>query len=211
MKPLLRTAVLLAVTGSLLTGPTAMAAPRASAHYVSLEHPQPVRAGVKHEVLEFFWYDCTHSALLEQPLEDWADRHREDAVLRRVPAVWPGASNEAEQRAHARLYYALEQLGAADRLQAQVFQAVYHQHADLTTEDRAAAWAGRNGLDTERFRTAYRSPEVARAVQEAPELFTRYEVTELPTVVVQGRYRTSPSAAGGVDKIPGVLDTLVDQ
>ncbi|MER5640043.1 thiol:disulfide interchange protein DsbA/DsbL [Kitasatospora sp. NPDC002227] len=209
MNPLLRTAILLAVSGSLLTGPTAMAAPRDSAQYVRLEHPQPVVATAKHEVIEFFWYDCYHSDVLELPLERWADRHRDDATLRRVPAVWTGSPEEKVQLAHARLYYTLERLGAVDRLQTKVFHAVRIDEADLTTEEFATAWAAKAGLDATLFRAAYRSAEVDQAVREAPALFKRYEVNELPTVVVQGQYRTSPTAAGGVEQIPSVLDQLV--
>ncbi|WP_280718963.1 thiol:disulfide interchange protein DsbA/DsbL [Kitasatospora sp. MAP5-34] len=220
MNSLLRTAVLLAVTGSLLTsglltGPAAVAAgpaaPHESAQYVQLAHPQPVREAAKQEAVEFFWYDCSHSQQLEFPLERWAERHRTDVVLRRVPAVWPGGPDESVQLAHARLYYTLERLGAVDHLQLDAFRAVHDQHTDLTTEDLATGWALRHGLDAAGFRAAYRSPEVDRATKEAPALFTRYEVAELPTVVVQGRYRTGPSAAGGVDQVPAVLDRLVAQ
>lgn len=215
MKSLLRTAVLLAVSGGLLTGPAAVAAVPGAAHpgaqYVRLHHPQPVRETAKHEAVEFFWYDCTHSQQLELPLEQWAERHRADVALRRVPAVWPGGPDEQVQLAHARLYYTLESLGVVDRLQLDVFRDVQEQRADLTTEDLAAGWALRHGLDTAKFRAAYGSAEVDRATREAPSLLTRYEVTELPTVVVQGRYRTGPSAAGGVDRMPAVLDRLVEQ
>ncbi|WP_441248721.1 thiol:disulfide interchange protein DsbA/DsbL [Kitasatospora sp. McL0602] len=225
-RSLLRTAVLLAFTGSsLLTVPTALAAvphaglphavgpqgsaPQGSTKYARLVHPQPVPSAATRDAVEFFWYDCTHSEQLEAPLERWAERHRADVTLRRVPAVWPGGPDERAQRAHARLYYALERLGVVDRLQADTFRAVHDQHTDLTTEDLATAWAGRQGLDQSRFRAAYRSPEVDRATNDAPALFTRYEVAELPTVVVQGRYRTGPGAAGGVDQVPPVLDRLV--
>ncbi|WP_344467936.1 thiol:disulfide interchange protein DsbA/DsbL [Kitasatospora kazusensis] len=215
MNSLLRTAVLLAVTGSLLTGPAAVAAVPTGRdqgpQYVRLDHPQPVRETAKQEAVEFFWYDCYHSQQLELPLERWAERHRTDVALRRVPAVWPGGPEEPTQLAHARLYYALERLGAADRLQVDVFRAVREQHTDLTTEDLATAWAQLHGLDAARFRAAYRSPEVDRATQEAPELFRRYEVAELPTVVIQGRYRTGPSEAGGVEQVPAVLDRLLEQ
>ncbi len=215
VNPLLRTAVLLAVTGGLLTGNVAVAAmpvvPREAAQYVRLDHPQPVQESAKHEAVEFFWYDCYHSQQLELPLERWAERHRADVVLRRVPAVWPGGPDERAQLAHARLYYTLERLGAVDHLQLDVFRAVQEQHTDLTTDDRAAGWAMLHGLDAAKFRAAYRSPEVDRATQEASALFRRYEVAELPTVVVQGRYRTGPGTAGGVDQVPVVLDRLVAQ
>nr|WP_237419152.1 thiol:disulfide interchange protein DsbA/DsbL [Kitasatospora sp. SID7827] len=162
-----------------------------------------------HQAVEFFWYDCSHSALLEQPLTRWAARHQQDVTLRRVPAIWTGSPDEAAQRAHARLFYALDRLGEVDRLQAAVFRAVREQRTDLTTERAAADWAAKQGVDAAKFRAAYGSAEVDRAVEEAPKLFAQNRVAELPTVVVDGAGRTSPSKAGGVDAMPAALDQLV--
>ncbi|MFC8716667.1 thiol:disulfide interchange protein DsbA/DsbL [Kitasatospora sp. NPDC057198] len=247
MNPLLRTTVLLAVAGGLLTAPAAAEAASGSVpsrlplgpngqqlpslgHQFGATRPTaptqhapapatpleqaapPASAPVvqrAHEAVEFFWYDCSHSALLEQPLTRWAAEHRADVTLRRVPAVWPGSPDEAEQRAHARLFYALDRLGEVDRLQAAVFRAVREQHADLTTEQAAADWVAGQGVDAAKFRAAYRSAEVDRAVEDAPKLFAQNKVAELPTVVVDGTGRTSPTKAGGVDGMPAALDQLV--
>ncbi|MDH6128186.1 thiol:disulfide interchange protein DsbA/DsbL [Kitasatospora sp. GP82] len=212
MNSLLRTAALIALAGGLLTGPNAVAAPDVphdGAHFVHLGHPQPVRAVGHREAVEFFWYDCVHSHQLEAPLEQWAARHSSDVTLRRVPAVWPGGPAEQVQLAHARLYYTLERLGEVDHLQLAVFRAVRGQKADLTTEELATAWAQRQGLDAAKFRAAYRSPEVDRSAKGAADLLVRYRVSEVPTVVVEGGDRTSPSKAGGVEQMPAVMDDLV--
>ncbi|GAA2269721.1 MULTISPECIES: DsbA family protein [Kitasatospora] len=213
MNPLLRTAALLALAGGLLTGPSAAAAPEVphdGAQFAHLDHPRPVRAVERREAVEFFWYGCPHSYQLEQPLEQWADRHHGDVTLRRVPAVWSGGPDERAQLAHARLYYTLEKLGEVDRLQLAAFRAVRDQGEDLAGEEQAADWARRQGLDARAFRAAYRSPEVDRATRGASDLLVRYEVKEVPTVMVRGgRFRTSPSRAGGVERMPEVLDDLI--
>ncbi|GAA0702397.1 hypothetical protein GCM10010193_66510 [Kitasatospora atroaurantiaca] len=211
MKSLLRTAAVLALAGGLLSSPAAAAAPDVPHDGMHLGHPRPVREAAKREAVEFFSYDCYHSQQLELPLERWAERHRGDVVLRRVPAVWAGSPDEQVQLGHARLYYTLERLGQVDRLQAEVFRSVREQHADLTSEDRAADWAQLHGVDAAGFREAYRSAEVQRAAQDASGLLIRYRVDELPTVVVQDRYRTAPSKAGGVEQMPAELDRLVEQ
>ncbi len=216
MKPLLRSTVLLAVATGLAACPVQAGAAthRPSAdngRYTTLEHPQPVRASEKTEAVEFFWYDCVHSHQLEQPLQSWAGRHRADVALTRVPAVWPGSPGEQRQLGHARLFYTLERLQLVDRLQLAVYRSVREAKEDVTTEDAATAWAVRQGVDGQAFRTAYRSAEVGQRTEGAAAVFQRYEITELPSVVVQGRYRTSPTTAGGVKELPAVLDRLVGQ
>ncbi|MEU3569133.1 thiol:disulfide interchange protein DsbA/DsbL [Kitasatospora sp. NPDC036755] len=215
-KSLLRSTVLLAVAVGIAASPVQAGAmthqtPSRGHQFVKLDHPQPVRESARTEAVEFFWYDCGHSQALEQPLQAWAQRHSADVALYRIPAIWPGSREEAVQRGHARLYFTLEQLGLVDRLQTSAFRAVHNEGLDVTTEATATDWAARQGVDAKAFGRAYRSSEVGRSVDEAAAAFTRYGITELPTVVVQGEYRTSPTQAGGVEAMPGVLDHLVQQ
>ncbi|MFD0573661.1 hypothetical protein ACFQ0T_36115 [Kitasatospora gansuensis] len=86
MNPLLRTAVLAAVASGLLVTPAAAApeVPHEGGLVGRIDNPGPVRA-MKQEAVEFFWYDCGHSQQLEIPLERWAEKHRSDVTLRRVP------------------------------------------------------------------------------------------------------------------------------
>ncbi|MEV6210839.1 thiol:disulfide interchange protein DsbA/DsbL [Kitasatospora sp. NPDC051914] len=209
---LLRTATaLLALTAGLAPGTAAAAAPdtpRDGAHALHPGHPQ--RTAAQHqEAVEFFWYGCKHCALFEEPLERWAARHSADVLLRRVPAVWPGGPDEQRQLGHARLYYTLERLGEVDRLQAAAFRAVRERRADLATESGAEAWALTQGVDTAAFRAAYRSAEVDRLVADAPEQLVRNRITEIPTVLI-GSGRTSPTGAGGVERMPDAMDGLVE-
>ncbi|MER7847944.1 thiol:disulfide interchange protein DsbA/DsbL [Kitasatospora sp. NPDC096077] len=215
-KSLLRSTVLLAVAAGIAVSPVQAGAvthqpPSEGAQFVRLDHPQPVRENARTEAVEFFWYDCGHSQALEQPLQAWAEKHRSDVALRRVPAIWQGSPDEGTQRAHARLYYTLERLGLVERLQVSAFRAIHTDRADLTTETAATDWAVRHGVDAQSFRTAYDSAEVRTSVDDAAAQFVRYGINELPTVVVQGEYRTSPTKAGGVEAMPEVLDYLVQQ
>ncbi|MFB6892286.1 thiol:disulfide interchange protein DsbA/DsbL [Kitasatospora sp. NPDC056327] len=213
---LLRTTLLIAVAAGIAASPTQAGAithhpAREAARFIHLDRPLPVRESARTEALEFFWYDCGHSQALEQPLQDWTERHRADVDLRRVPAIWQGSREERAQRGHARLYYTLERLGLVERLQTAAFRAVHTEEQDVTTEDAAADWAARQGVDQQAFRDAYRSDAVGQAVDEAAALFVRYGINELPTVVVQGDNRTSPTSAGGVEAMPEVMDRLVAQ
>ncbi|MFF2080699.1 thiol:disulfide interchange protein DsbA/DsbL [Kitasatospora sp. NPDC058162] len=215
-KSLLRSTVLFVIAAGIAASPIQASAmthqpPSEGKQFVKLDHPQPVREDTRTEAVEFFWYDCGHSQALEQPLQAWVEKHRSDVALRRVPAIWPGSPEEGVQRAHARLYYTLERLGLVERLQSSAFRSIHTDHADLGTESAATDWAVRHGVDAQSFRAAYRSTAVRQSVDDAAAQFIRYGVNELPTVVVQGEYRTSPSTAGGVDAMPEVLDYLVQR
>ncbi|MFH9353712.1 thiol:disulfide interchange protein DsbA/DsbL [Kitasatospora sp. NPDC017646] len=215
-KSLLRYTILLAVAAGIAASPVQVGAvthqpPSEGTQFVRLDQPQPVRENARTEAVEFFWYDCGHSQALEQPLEAWAEKHRADVALRRVPAIWQGSPDEGVQRAHARLYFTLERLGLVEQLQTSAFRSIHTDHVDLTTEATATDWAVRHGVDPLRFGATYRSAEVGRSMDDAAAQFVRYGIKELPTVVVQGEYRTSPTKAGGVEEMPEVLDYLVQR
>ncbi|MFF7995375.1 thiol:disulfide interchange protein DsbA/DsbL [Kitasatospora xanthocidica] len=215
-KSLLRSTVLLAVAAGIAVSPlhadAATHQPLSEGkQFVRLDHPQPVRESARTEAVEFFWYDCSHSQALEKPLQAWAEKHRDDVSLRRVPAIWQGSPEENAQRGHARMYYTLERLGLVERLQTSVFRSVHEEGADLVTETASTDWAVRHGIDAQLFGRTYRSAEVRQSVEDAAAAFVRYGINELPMVIVQGEYRTSPTKAGGVEAMPEVLDYLVQQ
>ncbi|MFF4253747.1 thiol:disulfide interchange protein DsbA/DsbL [Streptomyces sp. NPDC001663] len=177
--------------------------PKEGVQYKRLAHPV---AGVDaRQVVELFWYDCPHSYAFEKPLEEWAARQTPAVKVVRIPAVW---TDEPDMVAYARLFYTLDRLGIAEQEAIPVFQAVRDRHQRLTTEASVVRWAAREGLDVTAVRTAYKSKEVADAVEKAPALRERYQVDEEPTVVVGGRVHTSPSQAGSSAEIISVVNYL---
>ncbi|MCX5051965.1 MULTISPECIES: thiol:disulfide interchange protein DsbA/DsbL [unclassified Streptomyces] len=181
----------------------ASAGPKEGEQYFRLKHP--VTGVAARQVVEVFWYDCPDSYEFEKPLEDWAARQSPPVKVVRIPAAW---TDQPDQLSYARLFYTLDKLGLAEREALPVFRAVRDQHKDLTTEENVLAWAAKEGLNVRSVRNAYRSGQVDAAVQAAPALRERYQVVEEPTVVVGGRFRTSPIQVGSAADTVAVMDHL---
>ncbi|MFC1413454.1 thiol:disulfide interchange protein DsbA/DsbL [Streptacidiphilus sp. N1-12] len=185
-------------------GGSAAETPQAGVQYQRIAHP--VTASPR-EVVEVFWYDCPHSYQLAQPLRDWAARQNPPVTVRHIPAAW---ADQPEEMAYARLYYTLDRLGLADKLEHEVFHAVRDQHWDLTQPDALNNWAEQEGIDQQQLTDAWNSPEVQRETQDAPALREHYDVHEMPSVVVGGTYRTSPfMVSDGVAGTVPVVDYLL--
>jgi thiol:disulfide interchange protein DsbA len=118
--------------------------------------PQPVTTGDRIEVIEFFWYGCPYCYELQPPLDAWLRRKPPDVAFRRIPAVF-----RPTWVPHARIYYTLEALGAAERLHRAVYDG--HHIDRLATDDAEAMadWAARHGLDRPK-RKRWSSPKRSR-------------------------------------------------
>jgi protein dithiol oxidoreductase (disulfide-forming) len=181
-----------ALIAASLVASTAFASPTAPTNgveYVTLAQPQPVQAsGKKVEVIEFFMYHCPHCNALEPALEQWVKKQGDNITLRRIhiPAGGP-----ADPEAH--LYLTLEAMGKVDQMHAKVFKAIHVDRVRLNRDDAIIDWASKNGLDRKAFTDAWNSFGVTTKLRRLQQLTTDYKVDGAPTIIVDGKYQTSPA------------------
>jgi thiol:disulfide interchange protein DsbA len=175
--------------------------------FTRVETPQPPTApGGKVEVVEFFSYACPHCSSFEPTLEGWSKQLPPDVSLRRVPVPFlMNADN------FMKTYYALESMGAVQAVQLKIFRAIHIERQRLDTGENIAAFVGKNGVDAAKFLDAFKSFSVATAVSRAKKLVADYKVESVPTLVVAGRWMTSPSQAGSSERALAVVDQLVQR
>jgi thiol:disulfide interchange protein DsbA len=165
--------------------------PKSGVEYVTLAQPQPVQAvGKKVEVIEFFMYHCPHCNALEPQFEQWVKKQGDNIVLKRVHLPFSGP-NDPE----AHLYLTLEALGKVDEMHAKVFKAVHVDRVRLNQDAAIIDWVSKNGIDRTAFLDAWNSFGVTIKLRQLEKVIAAYKVESVPTIVVDGRYVTSPSMA----------------
>jgi thiol:disulfide interchange protein DsbA len=174
--------------------------------FTKVTPPQPPVAPGKIEVLEFFSYACPHCNAFEPTIAAWAKTLPADVALRRVPV--PFLMNY-DNFQHA--YYALETLGAVDVVQMKIFRAIHVDRLRLEKAEDIAAFVGKNGVDADKFLSAFKSFSVATSVARAKKMTADYKVESVPLLAVAGRYLTSPSLANGGPQALAVVDALVQR
>ncbi|WP_296943414.1 thiol:disulfide interchange protein DsbA/DsbL [uncultured Massilia sp.] len=191
----LRAALRGAGLGLFLLASSALASPtnpQEGVDYVTLAQPQPVQAaGKKVEVVEFFMYHCPYCNAMEPAFEDWVRKQGDRIVVRRIHFPYTGP-NDLE----ARLYLTLEALGKVDAMHAKVFKAVHVDRIRLNQQDAIVDWVAQNGIDRATFLAAWNSFGVQARLRQLGKLVGDYRVSTAPTLVIDGRYMTSPSLAG---------------
>jgi thiol:disulfide interchange protein DsbA len=165
--------------------------PQNGVDYVTLAQPQPVQvAGKKVEVIEFFMYHCPVCNGLEAGFEEWVKKQGDRIQVRRIHMPYTGA---ADPEAH--LFLTLEALGKLDEMHGKVFNAVHQQRIRLNKDDAIIDWVSKNGIDRATFLNAWNSFGVQTRLRGLDRVISNYKVESVPTIIVDGKYMTSPSMA----------------
>jgi len=160
------------------------------------------------EVIELFWYGCPHCYRLEPYIERWLEQKPDHVTYVRIPAIFP---NRQTWENHARTFYAAEALGVIDKVHRPFFDALHAQRRKLNDEDAIAAFFVELGIDEAEFRKAYGSFAVDGKVRRAAQLTRRYGIDGVPSLIVDGRFRTGPALAGTYARTMPIVDALVEK
>ena len=180
-------------------------APKEGTDYLTLDKVAPTEAPAgKIEVVEFFWYSCSHCNAFEPQLERWIKKQPKDVAIRRVPV-----SFRPDFEPQQRLYYVLESMGKVDEMQMKVFNAIHLERQALTNGDQIAAWVEKQGINKAKFVEAYNSFPIVTKVRKATQLQDQYKVQGVPALGIAGRFYTDGSQAGSMERALGVTDYLV--
>lgn len=199
MKKIL-TALLLLVSTQL------MAAPQLGKEFRQTAQAIPSDTPAKIEVIELFWYGCPHCYHLEAPLSAWVKKLPQDVTFKRVPGV-----PRQDWAPMAKAYYTLEALGLVDKLHVPLFDAIHKQKTLNPTNEKAAIdWIAKQaGLDHKKVAETFNSFSVNTKVMRAVQVFRASGATGVPALIIDGKYLTSSTMAGGNDEVIKVADYII--
>jgi thiol:disulfide interchange protein DsbA len=175
-------------------------------HYELLNEVQPVQTGEKIEVVELFWYRCPHCFRLEPYIIEWKENIPENAEYVPIPALLT-----AKWEFDARVYYTFDALGVADELHAKYFQAIHRESRKIDSVEKLADWAAENGVDRQSIIDTFGSFAVENKLNFANVMTRKYGISGVPSIIVDGRYRTTVTLAGSHEKLIEVINFLIQK
>ena len=173
-------------------------------HYERITPEVATNGEGKIEVVEIFWYGCHHCYAFEPHIEEWLKSKPENVVFRRVPGIF--AQNWVP---HARAFYVAETLGVMDKVHTALFEAIHGLGRKINDEDALARFFAEHGVAESDFREAYNSFSVDTKTRQAMTASKDYGITGVPSMIVNGRFRTSARLTGTYAEMLKVVDTLV--
>ena len=179
----------------------------AGTHYTELAAPANTNDSSKVEVLEVFWYGCSHCFRFEPLIADWEATMPADVDFGRFPAMWNGL-----MEVHAQVYYTAEAMDALDVVHEHVFNAINIEGNRLQNEGQIGALFAKYGIDEDEFAKSFNSFSVRTKVNQAKQRMQAYEIRSTPNMIVNGKYlvATGQSVLTQADMLD-VVDFLVEK
>ena len=188
----------------LISGYTAYADQPEQTDYETINPPLATHSGNKIEVMEIFWYGCPHCYAFEPYLQKWLKTKPDNVEFR----LMPGILNRAWV-AHARAFYTAEKLGVLDKIHHQLFDAIHKDRRNIFDEDSIKAFFVEQGVNGDEFSKVYDSKAIDEKLIQAIHVQRDAKVGGVPSLIVDGKYLTSPSMTGSYESLAQVLNSLV--
>ena len=179
----------------------------AGTHYTELSAPVNTNDSSKVEVLEVFWYGCSHCFRFEPLIANWEATMPADVDFGRFPAMWNGL-----MEVHAQVYYTAVAMDALDVVHEHVFNAINIEGNRLQNEGQIGALFAKYGINEEEFSKSFNSFSVRTKVNQAKQRMQAYEIRSTPNMIVNGKYlvATGQNVLTQADMLE-VVDFLVEK
>jgi thiol:disulfide interchange protein DsbA len=191
----------LTVTALSTTGILAMpTATHAAERYKSIDPPLNTASAESVEVLEFFWLGCPHCYSLEPNMLAWeANMPTNVSFVREAPPL----NSSWEQ--HSRGFYAAQLMGQENAFVEAMFTAIHQNKKRMRSPSDIAELASGLGMDEGKFLKTMKSFAVQTKMNRSIQLARGAGITGVPSIMINGKYLTSASLAGGN---AGIIDVI---
>ncbi|MDA7841555.1 thiol:disulfide interchange protein DsbA/DsbL [Gammaproteobacteria bacterium] len=157
-------------------------------------------------IYEFFWYGCPHCYNIEPTMDNIEANLDKDTVLIKVPVALRDS-----WELHAKAYYALQQMKLDDNLHEKIFSEIHVNSNRLDTNEKLANFIREEGYDADKFLNILDSFGTEIRVKKASRLANQYQIKSVPTLIINGKYKTSGSYVSSYEELYDVVQLLVDK
>ena len=102
-------------------------------------------------------------------------------------------------------------MGIADQLHEPMFNAIHIDKKPMRKPKDIVKLVESLGLDGKKFQKAMKSFNVDAKLRQSMKLAINAGINSVPTMLINGKYRTSESIAGSYENLIKVLSDLVEQ
>ena len=159
-------------------------------------------------VTEVFSYSCNHCYDFEEPLGKWLAQQDPNKVkFERIHVVFA-----RDMINLARAYVASELLGVTESTHEPIFSAIHKNGLRMNREDLLQRlFKNKANIEVDDFKQLFDSSQITQRLSETQGKARVWRIIATPTMVVDGRYTTTPTQATSKRKVLEIVDFLVDK
>ena len=180
---------------------------QAGVHYTVINPAQPTNDASKIEVVEVFSYMCPHCHSFQPFMDKWAEELSDDIEFRRQPVVF----GRPQWVPTAKAYYIIEAMDAIDGNHNAIFEGIHRQGKRFTSDEDVADYLATKGLSKDDYMKTAGSFGIETKLKRGITLTRKYGVRGTPSVVINGKYLTTATMAGSMEKAIEVIEHLVEK
>lgn len=171
--------------------------------YQIIEPPQNTSTSEQVEVVEFFWLGCPHCYAFEPTISKW-EKSKPEFVkfVKEAPPLNPSWET------HSRSFYAAQLMGKEHEFVEAMFDEIHEKRKNMRNPKEIAKLAESIGLDKEKFLSTMNSFAVETKMRRALQMAKGSGISGVPAIIINGKYRTAASIAGGY---PQVVDVIIER
>ncbi|MCL4170189.1 UNVERIFIED_CONTAM: hypothetical protein GTU68_059584 [Idotea baltica] len=162
--------------------------------------------GGKIEVVELMWLGCSHCYALEPTMMEYKKNLPDYVEFKQVPAML-----NPRWAADGKLFYVAKLLDPTGekKLIEKTFHAIHVQKRKrLSSADNMKSFLLQEGVSESDYDNAVNSMALNAMMNRAKEISADSQSQSVPSVIINGKYRTSPYTAGSNEKLLQIIDTL---
>ncbi len=160
------------------------------------------------EVLELFWLGCPHCYSLEPTIKQFLKNKPADVDFHQVPAVL-----NPQWSFHAKAFYTAQILDPKNEkhLLDKLFKEIHEKNNNLNSPESLKKFFTDQGYTATQFNNTFNSMALNAAMSNARTVSGGSQATSVPTIIINGKYRTSPYMAGGEENLMKVMKMLIQK
>ena len=174
----------------------------AGTHYDVLEPAIDV-SSENIQVAELFWYGCPHCFRLEPFMLDWKKTKADYVEFVEVPAMFG-----PQWVFHGKAFYTTVALGIKETTHQKIFDLLHVERKRLSNLSQLQDLLEPLGQSREKVEAAFNSFAVDSNIRSAQLFAQRTGARAVPTIIVDGKYTTSVTKAGGHNQLIQLMNYL---
>ena len=112
---------------------------------------------------------------------------------------------------HAKAFFSIQQMNIDNNLHSKIFEEIHINGNRLDTKSTLVDFIDSEGFDGSSFSKNFDSFGTEIRIKKANKLARQYQITSVPTIIINGKYLTSGSFVSSYEELYDVVNFLVEK